>query len=210
MALRGGQPEGLTTKFEKRDETLINDMAWAIDLAAKRGLKTLIFFPSFELLEKALTRASRAKDVAAESPGLTQEDVERIIAEYAEDSKRALLSVYNGRLAEGVDLSANMVICLGIPFAPPTARQQALIKRLSEALGDEKRARIYGQIIPAVWSAIQAAGRAVRGPSDRAVVFLVDDRYRPLLRLLPKWFSERIARTLRLEDLAIAVEREVA
>ena len=208
--LRAYIVKGLTTKFERRDETLINDMAWAIDLAAKRGLKTLIFFPSFELLEKALARASRAKDVAAEAPGLSQEDVERIIAGYVEDSKRVLLSVYNGRLAEGVDLSANMVICLGIPFAPPTARQQALIRRLSEALGDEKRARIYGQIIPAVWSAIQAAGRAVRGPSDRAVVFLVDDRYRPLLRLLPKWFSERIVRAIRFNDLAIAVEGEVA
>jgi Rad3-related DNA helicase len=208
--LRAILVKGLTTKFERRDETLINDMAWAIDLAVKRGLKTLIFFPSFELLERALGRASRARDVIAESPGLTQEDVERIIAEYVEDSRRVLLSVYNGRLAEGVDLSANMVICLGIPFAPPTARQQALLKRLSEVLGDEKRARIYGQIIPAMWSAIQAAGRAVRGPRDRAVVFLVDDRYRPLLRLLPRWFSERIVRAIRFNDLAIAVEGEVA
>jgi len=197
---------GLTTKFERRDETLINDMAWAVDLTVKRGLKALIFFPSFELLERALSKASRARDVVAEAPGLSQEDVERIIAEYAEDSRRVLLAVYNGRLAEGVDLSANLVICLGIPFAPPTVRQQALIKRLSEVLGDEKKARIYGQIIPAVWSAIQAAGRAIRGPSDRATIFLVDDRYRPLLRLLPRWFGERIAGTLRFEDLAIAVE----
>jgi len=198
-----------TTKFERRDETLINDMAWAVDLAVKRGLKALIFFPSFELLERALGRASRAEEVIAEAPGLSQEDVERIIAEYAEDSRKVLLSVYNGRLAEGVDLSANLVICLGIPFAPPTVRQRALLKRLSEVLGDERRARIYGQIIPAVWSAIQAAGRAIRGPEDRATVFLVDDRYRPLLRLLPKWFGERIAGTLKFEDLAIAVEREV-
>jgi DNA excision repair protein ERCC-2 len=197
--------KGLTTKFEKRDETLINDMAWTVDLAVKRGLKSLIFFPSFELLEKALSKASRAKDVITESPGLDQEEVERIIAEYVEDSKKTLLSVYNGRLAEGVDLSANLVICLGIPFAPPTVKQQALIKRLSEVLGDEKRARVYGQIIPAVWSAIQAAGRAVRGPNDKAVIFLIDDRYRPLLRLLPRWFSERIVRTINLNDLAIAL-----
>jgi Rad3-related DNA helicase len=80
-----------------------------------------------------------------------------------------------------------------------------LIKRLSEVLGDEKRARVYGQIIPAVWSAIQAAGRAVRGPNDKAVIFLIDDRYRPLLRLLPRWFSERIVRTINLNDLAIAL-----
>jgi DNA excision repair protein ERCC-2 len=197
--------KGLTTKFEKRDETLINDMAWTVDLAVKRGLKSLIFFPSFELLEKTLSKASKAKEVVAESPGLDQEEVERIITEYVEDSKKTLLSVYNGRLAEGVDLSANLVICLGIPFAPPTVKQQALIKRLSEVLGDEKKARVYGQIIPAVWSAIQAAGRAVRGPNDKATVFLVDDRYRLLLRLLPRWFSERIVRTISLNDLGIAL-----
>jgi Rad3-related DNA helicase len=61
-----------------------------------------------------------------------------------------LLSVYSGRLAEEVDLSTNLVICLRMPFSPLTARQQALIKRLTEVLGDEGKARVYGQIIPAV------------------------------------------------------------
>jgi len=196
---------GLTTKFERRDETLINDMAWAIDLAAKTKKKTLIFLPSHELLQRALARASRKEAIIAESPGLTQEEVEDIIKEYEEDHRRVILSVFNGRLAEGVDLSANLVICLGIPFSPPTPKQQALIKRLSEVLGDERKARIYGQIVPAVWSAIQAAGRAIRGPEDRAVVFLVDDRYRPLRRLLPRWFSERVASTIKLEDLPIVL-----
>ena len=69
--LRAYLVRGLTTKFERRDETLINDMVWAIDLAAKRGLKTLIFFPSFELLERSLAKASRAGDAVAESPGLS-------------------------------------------------------------------------------------------------------------------------------------------
>jgi Rad3-related DNA helicase len=215
MLLRAGWPfeeenmvaylvKGLSTKFEKRDESLTNDMAWVIDLAAKRGLKTLIFFPSFELLEKALTK-TKAKDVVAESPGIDQEEVEKIISEYTEGPGKMLLSVYNGRLAEGVDLSANLVICLGVPFSPPTIKQQALTKRLSEVLGDEKKARVYGQIIPAVWSAIQAAGRAVRGPNDRATVFLVDDRYRPLLRLLPRWFTERIVGSITLNDLPITL-----
>ena len=201
-SLRAFIVKGLTTKFEKRDETLINDMAWTIDLAVKTGLKTLIFFPSFELLEKTLSKTLK-NEVLAESPGLDQEEVEKIIQEYSEDSKNILCSVFNGRLSEGVDLSANLVICLGIPFSPPTARQQALLRKLTEVLGDERKARIYGQIIPAVWSAIQASGRAVRSPEDRAVVFLVDDRYRAILRLLPRWFSERIEKSIELNDLPI-------
>jgi len=180
--------KGLTTKFEKRDETLTNDMAWVIDLAARTGLKTLIFFPSFELLEKALSKstASKTEDVVAESPGLDQEEVETIVTEYGKGLKKTLLSVYNGRLAEGVDLSANLVICFGIPFAPPTVKQQALIRRLSEILGDEGKAKLYGVILPGLWSALQAAGRAIRGPEDSADVYLIDDRYRPLTRFLPR------------------------
>ncbi|MEM0111362.1 MAG: helicase C-terminal domain-containing protein [Candidatus Parvarchaeota archaeon] len=111
-------------------------------------------------------------------------------------------------LTEGVDLSADLVICLGVPFSPPTVKQAALLRRLTEVLGDERKARIYGQILPALWSAIQAAGRAIRGPEDSATVFMVDDRYIPLTRLLPRWFSERIVSRVRLEDMPIIL-REV-
>ena len=196
---------GLTTKFERRDETLINDMAWTIDLAVKSGKRSLIFFPSHELLRRALAKASRKDAVIAENPGLTQEEIEDVIKDYERNHRRVILSVFNGRLAEGVDLSADLVICLGIPFSPPTPKQKALLRRLSEVLGDENEAMVYGLVLPAVWSAIQAAGRAVRGPEDVATVFLVDDRYRRLRRLLPRWFAERIASTIRLEDLPITL-----
>ena len=37
----------------------------------------------------------------------------------------------------------------------------------------------------------QAAGRVIRGPTDRGVVVLIDDRYRrpQVQRLLPRWWS---------------------
>jgi len=65
-----------------------------------------------------------------------------------------------------------------------------LLKRLSEILGDD--AKLYGVVLPAVYSAVQAAGRAIRGPEDRALVLLIDDRYRRLVNLLPRWFRERV------------------
>jgi len=51
-------------------KTLINDMVWAIDLAAKTKKKTLILLPSHELLNRALARVSRKDVVIAENPGL--------------------------------------------------------------------------------------------------------------------------------------------
>lgn len=201
--------KGLTTKFERRDETLIDDMAWATGLAARAGRRALVFYPSHELAQKALAKLPEElrRRMLVEEPGLDQERVEAI-AERFSDEGGVLVSVFQGRLAEGVDLSANLVICLGVPFSPPTVKQATLLKRLTEVLGDERKARIYGQILPALWSAIQAAGRAIRGPEDSATVFMVDDRYIPLTRLLPRWFSERIVSRVRLEDMPIIL-REV-
>jgi len=194
----------ISTKFEKRDEGLINDMAWVIDLASQSSMKTLVFMPSFDLLEKALGRV-KAKGVLSESPGMSQEEVEALISEYQQAMGRVMVAVYNGRLSEGVDLSANLVMCIGVPFPPPTVRMQLLTRKLTEILGDEGKARVYGYIIPATWSAVQAAGRSIRKPEDKAVVFLVDDRYKALLKLLPKWFTERIVGSIALNDLPIAL-----
>ena len=75
-------------------------------------------------------------------------------------------------------------------------------------MGDEEKARTYGYILPAVWSAVQAAGRAVRGPEDRAIVLLADDRYKRLRRLLPRWFVERVEGEAAVHDISILLEGE--
>jgi hypothetical protein len=61
-----------------------------------------------------------------------------------------------------------------------------LLKRLGEIVGGEDKAKLYGVILPGLWSALQAAGRAVRGPEDEADVYLIDDRYKSMTRLLPR------------------------
>ncbi|MEM0455361.1 MAG: helicase C-terminal domain-containing protein [Nitrososphaerota archaeon] len=173
--------KGLTTKFEKRDEKLYSDAAWLLKLVA--GRRSLIFLPSHEVLEEVLKRADA--EVLAEKQGMTQEEVDAIARAFEVDSK-ALVSVFNGRLAEGIDLSAELVLLIGVPFAAPTPRREKLLRRLKELLGDEDSARLHGLVLPAVYSAVQAAGRAIRGPEDNALVLLVDDRYRRLLPLLPR------------------------
>ena len=100
------------------------------------------------------------------------------------DDNRAVVAIFGGRLAEGIDLPADLVLLVGIPFAPPTAKAQKLLTKLEEVFGDN--ARLYGIILPGLWSALQAAGRAVRGPEDRATILLVDDRYQRLVKPMPR------------------------
>jgi DNA excision repair protein ERCC-2 len=191
----------VTTKYEARDEQMAEDIRWAIKIVNDSGKKSLVFMPSFEFVELA-----NSEDVLMEGKGMLQEDVDRLVSEF-NSSEKPLVAVYNGRLSEGIDLSANTVLLIGIPFSPPTTRTAKLLRRLTEILGSEDRARLYGVILPGLWSALQAAGRAIRGPEDRATIYLIDSRYRKLLHLFPRWFREKIEkRPLKLEDLPIELE----
>jgi DNA excision repair protein ERCC-2 len=198
--LRAKLVTGLTTKYEARDEQMAEDIHWAIKIVADSGRKSLVFMPSFDFVELA------NEEVLKEGKGMPQEDVDRLVSEF-NSSEKPLVAVYNGRLSEGIDLSANVVLLIGIPFSPPTTRTAKLLRRLTEIVGSEDRARLYGVILPGLWSALQAAGRAIRGPEDSATVYLLDSRYRKLLHLFPRWFREKIEeRPLRLEDLPIELE----
>jgi DNA excision repair protein ERCC-2 len=199
--LRAKLVTGLTTKYEARDEQMAEDIRWAIKIVADSGRKSLVFMPSFDFVELA------NEEVLKEGKGMPQEDVDRLVSEF-NSSEKPLVAVYNGRLSEGIDLSANVVLLIGIPFSPPTTRTAKLLRRLTEIVGSEDRARLYGVILPGLWSALQAAGRAIRGPEDSATVYLMDSRYRRLLHLFPRWFREKIEqRPLKLEDLPIELER---
>ena len=178
--LRAWVVKNLTTKYEARDEKMVTDIRWILEVAVRPGRKSLIFLPSFDVLKEV----TKGLDVMHEDRGLSQEDVDRLISEFSSETK-PLVAVYNGRLSEGVDLSADLVLLVGVPFSPPTARTTKLLKRLSEIVGEDK-AKLYGIILPGLWSALQAAGRAIRGPEDSADVYLIDDRYRTMTRLLPR------------------------
>jgi DNA excision repair protein ERCC-2 len=179
--LRAWLVKGLTTKFERRDEKMIEDIRWVLALATRKGERALVFLPAFEILQEAV----KGTDVLYEDRGLSQEDIDKLISEFSSETK-PLVAVYNGRLSEGVDLSAPLVFLVGVPFSPPTARTAKLLRRLTEILGDESKAKLYGVILPGLWAALQAAGRAIRGPEDSADVYLIDDRYVPMTRLLPR------------------------
>jgi DNA excision repair protein ERCC-2 len=185
---------GLTTKFEARDEVMIERIHRLLTEVTKKARAhswgVLVFVPSYELLE--WTRETYAESdneaILWEARGASQEEVDSLVREFTsrQGQGRVLCAVAGGRLAEGVDLPADLVVVIGVPFAPPTPRQERLIRRLSEVVGDKEKAWEYGVALPAVWKVVQAAGRAVRRPEDFAVVLLVDDRYERLRPLLPR------------------------
>jgi Rad3-related DNA helicase len=185
---------GFTTRFEARDEAMIERIHRLLTEVTKKARAhswgVLVFFPSHELLEwtKETMTADDSIIILWEARGASQEEVDSLVREFTsrQGQGRVLCGVAGGRLAEGVDLPADLVVIVGVPFSPPTPRQERLIRRLSEAVGDKEKAWKFAVALPAVWKVVQAAGRAVRGPEDSAIILLVDDRYSSLRPLLPR------------------------
>lgn len=104
-----------------------------------------------------------------------------------------LLGVQGGRNSEGGDFpgsSMESVIVVGVPYARPTPRIEALIGYFDKRFNG--RGRDYAYVLPAMTRAIQAAGRPVRGLDDKGAIILLDQRFATpyLRRFMPTWLDE--------------------
>lgn len=85
----------------------------------------------------------------------------------------------------GSQLIGAFVATLGLP--PFDAWHEQLRQRLERRFG---AGYDYAYRIPGLQKVAQAAGRVIRTPRDRGVIWLIDDRFtRPEVRsLLPQWW----------------------
>ncbi|KRC00498.1 ATP-dependent DNA helicase [Hydrogenophaga sp. Root209] len=194
-------PAQLTVHVTPHISTRFNDRAASLDdvvavMAAQyRALpgNYLAFFSSFDYLQQALARFGAAHpDIAAwsQSRGMAELDRNAFVARFTEHSQGIGFAVLGGAFGEGIDLPGQRLIgafiaTLGLPQVNPLNEQ--LRARLQARFG---RGYDYAYLVPGLQKVVQAAGRVIRGPDDRGVVVLMDDRFaRPEVRgLLPPWW----------------------
>jgi DNA excision repair protein ERCC-2 len=147
------------------------------------GRKTMVCFPSHELLGRMLPRLPPGLGV--ERAGVGQAELMALVARFRAGEVRALACVMGGRLAEGMDFPAGqveLVVLVGLPYPKPSFRTRALVAHFEARCG---RGWEYGVEAPALRRAAQAAGRLLRGPRDRGVLVVLDHRAPRLQPLLP-------------------------
>ncbi|MCL4363505.1 DNA repair helicase, partial [Candidatus Marsarchaeota archaeon] len=84
-----------------------------------------------------------------------------------------------GSLSEGIDYENNSIkgiVIVGIPLTKPDLELSARIEYINRRFSG--KGSEYTYTIPAIIRAIQAAGRAVRSENDKAVIVLMDRRYK--------------------------------
>ena len=183
----------ISTRFNDRTASL--DDVVAVMAAQYRSLpgNYLAFFSSFDYLQLALARFEAAHpDIAvwSQSRGMAEPERNAFVARFTERSQGIGFAVLGGAFGEGIDLPGQRLIgafiaTLGLPQVNPLNEQ--LRARLQARFG---RGYDYTYLFPGLQKVVQAAGRVIRGPDDRGVVVLMDDRVaRPEVRgLLPAWW----------------------
>jgi len=170
---------GISTRYQElNDEMLSSIEKKIISICNSFNKNTAIFFPSHAMLERFLKMgiaSSIKRKLYIEERGASQRKLMEEIEKFKEKGG-VLLSVIGGRISEGMDFPSEeleMVILVGIPYPPPSARQQALQKYYDKKFGSGWK---YAFEAPTTRKMLQAIGRLIREKSDRGVAIILDER----------------------------------
>jgi len=175
----------VTTAYGRRDDRMYRAIAEEITrVAAAVPGNVASFFPSYDLMERVLARvrwSDLPKEVLVERQTWTKADRDQSLRwlQSRQETGGLLVGVLGGGLSEGVDYRDNLLraVCIvGLPLSPPTLEVEALKAYYAAKFGGEKGYE-YAVVYPALNKVLQAAGRPIRGESDRAIVVLMDRRY---------------------------------
>jgi DNA excision repair protein ERCC-2 len=179
-------------------QRLVNHCASVANVTpGNTGIFTTSYYIAKSLLKSGLEKQLR-KPLYTEKQGMKGKENDVLIEEYKSMGRKSgavLLGVQGGRNSEGGDFpgsTMNSVVVVGVPYARPTPRTEALIRYFDSRF--EGKGRDYAYVLPAMTRATQSAGRPVRRLSDRGVIVMLDQRFAtPYLdRFLPKWLKEVI------------------
>lgn len=139
---------------------------------------TAVFFPSHAMLGRFLERGIRRsikRNTYVEERGVSQR---KLMGEIGKFKRKGgvMLSVVGGRISEGMDFPSEeleTVVIVGIPYPPPSARQQALQRYYDKKFGSGWK---YAFEAPTTRKLLQAIGRLIREKNDRGVAVILDER----------------------------------
>ncbi len=205
----------VSTRFKDRDEALPEVCLSIGQLAGHRPGNYLAFFPSYALLGAAevLLQTVRPRiQVVAQRRGEGAAPVLETLADAAEhrsegDGMPSLVGcvVIGGALSEGVDFVGELA-CGAFVFGPGLPAVTEERKLMQEYYEREMGAGFeYAFMYPGLARVVQAAGRVIRGPTERGIIVLFGERFaEPRYReLLPAYWQ---AEAVQSEDPTSAVE----
>lgn len=220
------QGQSLESSFKFQSSSTYQDSVMEVLRSAcstvPRGSGTLVFFPSYALMDKLMQRwqetgafdeLSSSGDYVVFTEPRNSKECELVLGEYLQTvesraSKVILFCVCRGKVSEGLDFSddkARLVILVGIPY--PAAFD--LTVRLKKEYQD-KMSKVHGTNVDSggliiengsqwyesqAWRAVnQAIGRCIRHRNDWGCILFLDPRFKyPRSKAsLSKWIGGEV------------------
>ncbi len=187
---------GVTTKFKSRSPQMYSTMATkiaAIIRSCRNGVG--VFAPSYAVLEPvrdAVAWRVPERRVFSESRGLSNEEANEMAESFRSEKGPVLFAVQGGRFSEGEDFKGDLMdatVVVGLSLPPPSPQLYAEYTYLK--WNGEPESYLMLALLPALRKAFQAAGRHLRNPGKRGLVFLLDKRFDSptVTDLMPSWLK---------------------
>jgi DNA excision repair protein ERCC-2 len=175
---------GVSTKYYMDDAMVEKIATYVQALCDHVGKNTLVLFPSYAIMYRFVNTLALLRTKYIELRGELQADLMRKLRAFKRKGG-VFLSVMGGRLSEGIDFPSEqleLVIIVGIPYPPPSARQQALLRYYDAVHGN---GWLHVMESHAVRKIMQSIGRLVRCETDRGAAVILDERARRFKRYMP-------------------------
>jgi len=192
---------GVTTRYRSRSPQMYSRIAEkvaAVAGALKHGVG--VFAPSYSVLgplTEMIKKRLPYKNIVSESRGMSSDAAAEAFDSFASKMDSVLLGVQGGRFSEGEDFRGDLMdatVVVGLALPPPSPMLYAEYACLKRA--GEPDSYLMLSRLPALRKAFQAAGRHIRDPGKRGLVFLLDDRFDTptVMELMPSWLGEDVVR----------------
>jgi len=173
----------LPVYYRQRESTLPRLADLVADIVAIQQGNYLVALPSFDYLNRlhsALSERHETLNCQIQTPGMTGDERAAFIGAFeTTGGSRVGLIVLGGVFGESVDFSHAPlagVISVGVGLPPVSAVREEMVSHFDQVLGTGGGETVaYRQ--PAMTKVLQMAGRLLRGPDDRGILCLIDDRF---------------------------------
>ncbi|MDG6910179.1 MAG: ATP-dependent DNA helicase [Nitrososphaerota archaeon] len=199
VTVRTAVDTGTSTRFKLRSPEMysrISDRVAAVINSTGSGVG--VFAPSYAVLGAIFEMVSRRvtdRNMVTEAPGLSNDQAEEVFDSFRGADDSVLFAVQGGRFSEGEDFDGGAmgsIVVVGLALPPPSPMMYAEYACLKRA--GEQDSYLMLSRLPALRRAFQAAGRHVRSPGKRGLVFFLDERFGTAAarELMPSWLRRDI------------------
>jgi len=200
--IKGIVTKGVTTKGTHRNPEMYKKITLkAIDVINSVPANVGIFCSSYDVVDGLLDAgiiSMSDKPVFIEERNMDSRKNDENVFRFkqcADKEGAVLLGVMGGRNAEGGDYPGNemnTVIIVGVPYAKPTPRIKAQEEYYQKVFFG--KGKYYAYYLPAHRKLSQAAGRAHRLLSDKALIVFLDERVanKFVSKDIPKWIRDSL------------------